>query len=131
AGAGRDGGMDELVVVAVDTAVEGEADGVDQARLARAGRAGEGEEVGALEVDRGRLAEGGEALDLEPLRPHGTRPATRRTAWSAARRRCPAHSGTRRTAPGGCGRFGSTVAWRRVRVRVLRGRPGRLGRVAR
>ena len=55
---------DELFVVADtgDLAVESEADRVDQGRLAGAGRAGDGEEVEAREVDLDLVAEGGEAF---------------------------------------------------------------------
>ena len=56
---------DELLVVVADAgdlAVEGEADRVDQGRLASAGRAGYGEEIEAGEVQLDLVAEGGEAL---------------------------------------------------------------------
>ena len=64
---------DELLVVVADAgdlAVEGEADRVDQGRLAGAGRAGDGEEVEAREVELDLVAEGGEAFERELVRPH-------------------------------------------------------------
>ena len=64
---------DELLVVVADAgdlAVEGEADRVDQGRLAGAGRAGDGEQVEAREVELELVAEGGEAFERELVRPH-------------------------------------------------------------
>ena len=61
---------DLCVVVAGHSPVEGEGDRVDQAGLARAGGAGEGEQIGPLEVHFGGLTKGGEPFELEPLRPH-------------------------------------------------------------
>ncbi len=64
---------DELLVVvahAGDDTVEGEDDGVDQGRLAGAGRAGDGEEVEAREVELELVTEGSEAFDGQLQRPH-------------------------------------------------------------
>ncbi len=64
---------DELLVLATHPrhlAVEAEDDGVDERRLAGAGGPGDGEEVEAVEVEKGALLEGGEALELQPQGPH-------------------------------------------------------------
>ncbi len=66
----RDDRCDELLAVAGHAAVEGEAHGVDHRRLARAGGADESEQLGVGEVDLGLVAEGAEATQPEPDRPH-------------------------------------------------------------
>ena len=53
-----------------DRAVEGEDHGVDHARLPGSGRTGQREQLDALEVDDGALAERGEPLQLQPDGPH-------------------------------------------------------------
>src|SRR5690606_11756470 len=74
----RDDGRDEVaVVVARDRAVEREGNGVDDAGLTGASRAGEHEEIRIAEVDDGALAEGCEAADLKSRRPQGLPPAVR------------------------------------------------------
>ena len=59
-----------LAAVAGHRPVEGEDHGVDEAGLAGAGGADEGEQVGVGEVDHGGFAERREALELDALRPH-------------------------------------------------------------
>ena len=67
--------LDQLLVVeAGNASVEGEDHRVDDARLARPGRAHDDEEVGVLEVDDNALPVGGETLKLDPLRFHAPPP---------------------------------------------------------
>lgn len=66
-----DYGMDEVRVgIAWDASVERKANRVDDARLARACRCGENEEVRAREIHRRELAIGGEAFELQLNRAH-------------------------------------------------------------
>ena len=80
---------DEILgAVAGDAAVEGEADGVEDRRLARAGRPDQGEEVGVVEDERGGGTEGSEPGQLEAEQPHTPTPPTASpAAWDSSRSR--------------------------------------------
>ena len=66
-------GDDTLVVVPGHAAVEGERDGVDDRRLARARGTDQRHELDVGEVDGARITKRAEALQLQPHRPHGAR----------------------------------------------------------
>ena len=74
-------------VVARNGAVEGEADGIEDAGLARPGSPGNNEHAGGsegVEVDILPLAEGAESLDLDPVDPHARASATVRPSITSA-----------------------------------------------
>ena len=91
-----------VVVVAGDAAVERERDGVDDRRLAGARVADERDELDVGEVDRRRVAERAEALQLQPQRPHRRR---RLVEQLVEQRR------TRSSSTPSCARYSSNRSW--------------------